>query len=166
MLGFMPLALDLWDMARGIDVLVQHPLVDSTRVGMVGLSFGATCTLFLAALDDRVAAAVVSCYFNAWHDCAPIPWNMCGSQVAPAIVSAFDHADLAAAVAPRPLLVESGTDDVIFPVDAARREMEKVQAVYAALGAPDRVEHDVFDGGHRFNGEQAYPFLERFLEVL
>jgi dienelactone hydrolase len=163
MLGFMPLALDLWDLARGLDLLCDHPLVDRLRVGMAGLSFGGTCTLFLAALDQRVAAAVVSCYFNAWHDCAPIPWNMCGSQVAPAIVTAFDHADLAAAVAPRPLLVESGTDDDIFPVDAARREMAKVRAVYDTLGASDRLEHDVFDGGHRFNGERAYPFLASVL---
>jgi dienelactone hydrolase len=163
MLGFMPLALDLWDLARGLDLLTEHPLVDPWRIGMAGLSFGGTCTLFLAALDERVAAAVVSCYFNAWHDCAPIPWNMCGSQVAPGIVTAFDHADLAAAVAPRPLLVESGTEDVIFPVDAARREMAIVRQVYAALDAAACVEHDVFDGGHRFNGERAYPFLERFL---
>ena len=159
MLGLMPLTLDLWDLARGLDLLVEHPLVDPWRIGMVGLSFGGTCTLFLAALDERVAAAVVSGYFNAWHDCAVIPWNMCGSQVTPGIVAAFDHADLAAAVAPRPLLVESGTEDMIFPVDAARREMAKVRAVYETLGAGDRIEHDVFDGGHRFNGERAFDFL-------
>jgi dienelactone hydrolase len=163
MLGYMPLALDLWDLARGLDLLAEHPLVDPARIGMVGLSFGATCTLFLAALDERVAAAVVCCYFNAWQDCAPIPWNMCGSQVAPGIVNAFDHADLAAAVAPRPLLVVNGTEDDIFPVDAAVREMTKVRAVYDTLGASARVDHDVFDGGHRWNNDRAWPFLDRFL---
>jgi hypothetical protein len=25
------------------------------------------------------------------------------------------------------------------------------------------VEHDVFDGGHRWNGDRAYPFLQRWL---
>ena len=48
---------------------------------------------------------------------------------------------------------------MIFPVDAARREMAKVRAVYETLGAGDRIEHDVFDGGHRFNGERAFDFL-------
>jgi dienelactone hydrolase len=163
MLGYVPLALDLWDLARGLDLLSEHPLVDPARIGMVGLSFGATCTLFLAALDDRVAAAVVSGYFNAWRDCAVVPWNMCGSQVAPGIVSAFDHADVAAAVAPRPLLVENGTEDDIFPADAARREMTKVRAVYDTLGASDRLDHDVFEGGHRWNGSLAFPFLDSVL---
>jgi dienelactone hydrolase len=163
MLGYVPLALDLWDLARGLDLLCADPLVDEHRIGMVGLSFGATCTLFLAALDQRISAAVVSCYFNSWKDCAAIPWNMCGSQVTSGIVRAFDHADLAASIAPRPLLVQSGTEDAIFPVAAARREMMKVRAVYDDLGAPGNVEHDVFEGGHRFDPSRPYSFLASVL---
>ncbi len=37
------------------------------------------------------------------------------------------------------------------------------RAVYDALGVPERLEHDVFEGGHRWHGEHAYPFLERWL---
>ena len=48
--GANPLAQNLWDLARGLDVLEQHPLVDPDRIGMVGLSYGGTSTLFLAAL--------------------------------------------------------------------------------------------------------------------
>ena len=163
LLGHQLLALDLWDLARGLDLLCAHPLVDARRVGMVGLSQGGTCTLFLAAWDRRVRAAVVSGYVNRWQTCAAVGWNMCGSQVLAGMGRSFDHVDLGALIAPRALLVESGTGDNIFPVDAARGAMEQLAGVYAALGCAERLEHDVFEGGHRWHGERAYPFLERWL---
>ena len=163
MLGHQVLALDMWDLARGLDLLAAHPLVDPRRLGMVGLSQGGTCTLFMAAWDRRIRAAVVSGYFNQWQRCAAVGWNMCGSQVLAGMALGFDHVDLGALVAPRPLLVETGTEDNIFPVDAARAAMEQLRAVYGALGIGDRLEHDVFDGGHRWHGTMAYSFLERWL---
>jgi len=163
MLGYDLLTLDLWDLARGLDVLAAHPLVDRRRIGACGLSFGGTCTLFLAAWDRRVRAAVVSGYFNAWADCATVPWNMCGSQVLRDMVRAFDHVELGALVAPRPLLVESGDQDLIFPQAAARREAERLASVYAALGVSKRFSIDAFSGPHRWHGAEAYAFFERWL---
>lgn len=161
--GLNPLAQNLWDLTRALDVLEQHPLVDPDRIGMVGLSYGGTMTLFLAAWDERVRAAVVSGYFNAWRDAHRVPWNLCGSQVLPGMLDELDHVDLGGLVAPRPLLVETGTDDLIFPVDAARREVARLATVYATLGVPDLLEHDVFHGGHEWHGEMALSFLARHL---
>jgi hypothetical protein len=61
------------------------------------------------------------------------------------------------------LLVESGTDDLIFPAEAARREIDRLRRVFDTLDAGERLEHDVFDGGHRWNGERAYDFLAQWL---
>ena len=163
LLGYQLLALDLWDLARGLDVLAEHPLVDAKRLGMVGLSQGGTCTLFMAAWDRRIRAAVVSGYLNEWETCATIGWNMCGSQVLPGVARTVSHLDLGALIAPRALLVESGTGDDIFPVAAARATMTGVGQAFATLGAGDRVGHDVFEGGHKWHGERAYPFLEKWL---
>jgi dienelactone hydrolase len=163
MLGVDLLALDLWDLSRGIDVLAMHPLVDSTRIGMVGLSQGGTCTLFLAAYDQRVRAAVVSGYFSSIASSAAIPWNLCGSQVLRGMLGTFEHVDVAALVAPRALLIESGTADQIFPSTVAAAEHAKLRKVYAALGAADRTEIEVEEGGHAWHGHRAYPFLETWL---
>ena len=163
MAGVSPLTQNLWDMARALDVLESHPLVDRTRIAAVGLSYGATVTLFLAAWDDRVAAAVVSGYFSSWAESHKMPWNMCGSQVLPGMLGRLEHVDLGALVAPRPLLIESGTDDDLFPAAVARQECERLRAVYESLGAPGRLEHDVFEGGHQWHGVAAYPFLEAWL---
>jgi len=161
--GANPLAQNLWDLGCALDVLVGHPLVDADRIGMVGLSYGATCTLFLAAWDERVRAAVVSGYFSEWRESHRMPWNLCGSQVLPGMLGELEHIDLGALVAPRALLVETGTDDLIFPVTGARREMARLRSVYDEFGVPERLEHQVFEGGHRWNGERAYAFLERWL---
>jgi hypothetical protein len=76
----------------------------------------------------------------------------------------LEHVDLGALVAPTPMLVESGIDDDVFPIAAAIKTVSEVRQVYAALGAdPDALVHDVFEGGHQWHGEHAYPFLERWL---
>ena len=70
-----------------------------------------------------------------------------------------------AVVAPRPLLIESGSRDPIFPIDAARTTMGSLHAVYAQHGAARALEHDVFDGGHQWSGRVAYPFFEEHLSL-
>jgi len=163
MAGENPLAANLWDLARALDVLVDHPLVDPTRIGVVGLSYGATCTLLLAALDDRVAAAVVSGYLSSWAESHRVPWNMCGSQVLPGMLGLLEHVDVGALVAPRPLLVETGRHDDIFPLPSAVATVAGLRRVYEHLGAGDALVHDVFDGGHEWHGHLAYPFLDSWL---
>lgn len=163
MAGVSPLTQNVWDMARALDVLAGHALVDPDRLGVVGFSYGATVALFLAARDERVRAAVVSGYFSSWAESHKMPWNMCGSQVLPGMLGRLEHLDLAALVAPRALLVESGRHDDLFPVPVAVEEMAKLRLVYESLGASGQLSHDVFEGGHEFHGVEAWGFLERAL---
>jgi hypothetical protein len=79
-------------------------------------------------------------------------------------LGAIEHLVVAALAAPRPLLVESGTDDPIFPVDAARATVARLRDLYVVLGAPsDALVHDVFDGDHRWHGTEVDSFLRRYL---
>lgn len=164
MAGVSMLERNVWDMQRALDVLSVHPLVDANRIGAAGFSYGGTTTLFLAALDARVRAAVVAGYLSSWQAAHEVPWNMCGSQILSGQLGAIEHLDVAALVAPRPLLVESGTDDPIFPIGAARATVARLRAIYATLDAPaDALVHDVFDGDHRWHGAVADAFLRRWL---
>lgn len=163
MAGCNPLAQNLWDMARCLDVLAAHPLVDPARLGVAGLSYGGTMSLFLAAYDRRVKAAVVSGYLSSVAASHKVPLNMCGSQVLFGMLGRLEHSHLASLVAPRAMLVETGTQDPIFPYEEARRTVSAVRRVYEQLGAGDRLQHDVFSGGHQWHGEMAYPFFARCL---
>jgi dienelactone hydrolase len=164
MAGRSPLAQNVWDMARALDYLQGHDLVDASHIAAVGLSYGGTTSLFLAAYDERVAAVVVSGYLSSWDASHRVPLNMCGSQILPGMLGRLEHLDVAALVAPRPLLVETGTQDPLFPVEAARATVAELRLVYGFLGAAGCLHHDVFAGGHQWHGELAYPFLERFLK--
>ena len=161
--GWNPLTQNLWDLSRSLDVLADHPLVDPDRMGMAGFSYGATATLFLAAWDPRVSAAVVCGYFSSWAESHKVPWNMCGSQVLFGMLGQMEHADLGALVAPRPLLLVTGREDLLFPVAAAEESVARLRPVYAGLGAGDRLDLEVFEGEHQWHGDRAYPFLERWL---
>jgi dienelactone hydrolase len=161
--GWSPLTQNLWDMMRCLDVLEGHSLVDRGRIGVCGHSYGGTMALFLAAVDDRVAAAAVSGYLSSWSASHRVPWNMCGSQVLPGMLGRLEHVDVAALVAPRPLLAVTGTEDLIFPLAAAEEAVATLRLLYGQLGVGDRLVHDVFEGDHRWHGDVAYAFLDRWL---
>jgi fermentation-respiration switch protein FrsA (DUF1100 family) len=88
---------------------------------------------------------------------------MCGSQVLFGMLGKMEHADLGALVAPRPLLIESGKDDPLFPLAAAEAAVARLKRIYDRFGANDRLVHDVFDGEHQWHGARAFPFLDRHL---
>jgi len=152
LVGTTPLAQNLWDMARAIDLLQSLVFVDRERIGVCGWSYGGTIALFLAAWDERVRAALVSCAFASHASMHRVPWNFCGSQVLPGMINELDHASLAALIAPRPLIVESARDDLIFPLDAA-------MASIAASGAAELILHYVVEGDHAFDGAESLPAL-------
>lgn len=161
--GANPLTGNLWDLMRALDVLSAHPLVDPARIGMVGFSYGGTVTLLLAALDARVRVAGVSGAFSDLRQAHTVPLNLCGSQVLPGMLHRLDHVDLGALIAPRPLFVENGEEDVIWPADGATRELARLRLVYEQEHAADRVGQHVFEGDHRFCGERLLPFIDRGL---
>ncbi|MBC7287450.1 MAG: alpha/beta fold hydrolase [Armatimonadetes bacterium] len=165
MFGRNMLLANVWDARRCIDYLQSREDVNPERIGAVGLSYGGTLTLWLAALDERVKVACVSCYLNSFRAYALSLDNTCGVQTPAAFFDYLDEMwELGALVAPRPLLFESGINDEGFPIDEAKEQFRQVQRVYQLIGAADRVAHDVFDGGHEFSGRLAFDWFAKWLE--
>jgi hypothetical protein len=72
--------------------------------------------------------------------------------------------DLVGLIAPRPLLVESGSYDPIFPRKAVMHSVEIARnRVYHVFGCPQNVETDYFEGRHRINGKRSQDFLAEHL---
>jgi len=163
LLGLNPLTLNIWDALRCIDYLETRPEVDAKRIGMIGLSYGGTMTLFTSALDQRVKVAVVSGYLNSFKAFALDYGNFCGSQTIPGLLKYGEMWDYAGLIAPRPLLIESGVRDEGFPIEASRYAYSKLKEVYEVLKVPERCDVDEFDGGHRFSGRKAFQWFERWL---
>ncbi len=69
--------------------------------------------------------------------------------------------DVGALIAPRALLVISGSKDSIFPIDATKRAFAQLETTYAVLGASEAIESDFFEGVHQWSNRKSLPFLEK-----
>jgi dienelactone hydrolase len=153
------------DVMRTIDWMATRPEFDSKRIGCMGISGGGTCTLFAAALEPRIRAAFVSGYLNTFRDSIG-SISHCIDNYVPGILNWAEMYDIAGLIAPRPLFVESGSKDNIFPLEASVDSFKKVNAIYEVFGAADRVSQEVFDDAHSFWGKKGIPFLADHLNRL
>ncbi|MFT3772259.1 MAG: acetylxylan esterase [Minicystis sp.] len=136
----------LWDAVRSLDVLASRPEIDPHRLGAFGHSGGGTMTMFLSAVDDRLAAAALSCANTenvAVADFDPPGAIDDAEQDLPgAALLGFDRWDTLYPLAPKPLLVLVSTKDpfsVYSPnyLVNGREELERLKHVYDSPGLPD-----------------------------
>jgi dienelactone hydrolase len=154
----------VYDVMRTIDWIETRPELDAHRVGCMGISGGGTCTTFATALEPRIRAAMVSGYLNTFRD-SVMSVSHCIDNYVPGILNWCEMYDIAGLIAPRPLFVESGERDHIFPIAASRASFERVQKIYEVFGAAKLTEQETFDGPHSFWGKRGLRFLARYLEV-
>lgn len=160
LMGMTPLGLRCWDASRALDYLAGRPEVDRRRIGVAGLSGGGMVALFWAALEPRVRLAMVAGYYCTFRD-SIYAIRHCLCNCVPGIMPRGEMRDVAALIAPRPLLVISGIHDRIFPIAATRAAYADLEPVYRLLGAPDNLESDFFDGPHAWSNRRTLPFLAR-----
>jgi len=156
--SFGPLGLQLWNSIRALDFLQSLPDVDETRIGVTGASGGGTQTFLLAAVDTRVKAAapvnMVSATFQGGCECENAPGLRLGTF----------NAEIAALVAPRPLLLVSATGD--WTANVPREEYPAIRSVYELYRRPGYVESVQMDAGHNYNRasrEAVYRFFAQHL---
>jgi dienelactone hydrolase len=146
------------DLLRALDYLQGVPEVAPQAIGIVGFSGGCWLAQITAALDQRVAAAGLSGYFTTF---AQTSWmGHCVCHHPKGIGLLCELPDIAGLIAPRPVLVEWGTEDASRPVHPA---FEQARAIYLAAGAEDQLLLHEFNGPHRFHGERSLPWLLRML---
>lgn len=156
----------VWDMQRALDYLVSRPEVDAERLGCIGHSLGGQQTLFLAALDPRLRAAVSSCGFASMKTVLRDGVSHNFGAYVPDWLSHGDAGELLGAAAPCAFLAFNGETDRSFPIDGARETFDTARHAYAAQGVAERLELRVLPGGHQFSDAmwvEAYAWLERWL---
>jgi dienelactone hydrolase len=140
--------MQVWDALRSLDVLAAHPLVDARRLASTGQSGGATLTMLLAAVDDRLAAAAVASGNTENVACAnfdpPGATDDAEQNLAGSGPLGFDRWDLLYPLAPKPLLISVSDMDFFHTyspeyIRNGWEEFRKLRAVYATLGAADRL---------------------------
>lgn len=163
-LGGSVAGLRVFDARRLMDYLETRPEVDAGRIGAMGISGGGMNTFYATCLDERIRACVISGYYSTFQD-SILAMHHCSCNFIPGLAQFGEMYDLVGLIAPRPMLVEAGLRDPIFPIGAVKASVARAHQVYQVFGASNQVETDFFEGRHRINGERAYDFLREKLEL-
>jgi dienelactone hydrolase len=141
----------LRDDLMALDYLASRSEVDPERIGVTGMSMGATRTWWLMALDERLkAGAAIACltrYQNlmmhgvlAGHDIGYFVPNM---------LTHFDSEAVVALIAPRPVLFQTGDQDSASPVEGIRIIESAVRPAYRLYGRDAAFQSIIYGGeGH------------------
>ncbi len=157
-----------WDLHRLIDYVETRPDCDAARLGIAGLSGGGLQTLWASALDERVRCAVISGFMYGYKESLLDGHQNCACNYVPHLYENVDMGDIAALIAPRPLLVETGNRDGLNGASGLANvtsQMDIIRSAYTLLGAPENVYHDIFEGEHRWNGVHAIPWMKKHLQA-
>ncbi len=141
-----------------VDYLETRPDADSKRLGAMGISGGGMHTFFSTCLDTRIRACVVSGFFSAFRH-SIFGMHHCTCNYVPGLARFGEIYDLAGLIAPRPMLIEAGTHDPIFPIASVKDSVARTREIYQIFDAQDQLETDIFEGRHRISGRRAYDFL-------
>lgn len=138
-------ALEIYCIRSVISYFELLPNVDENRIGMVGHSYGGFYTLFTAAADTRIKAALSSSYFNdattySWSD---FTWKNSAYK--------FLHSETALLCYPRKLWISVGEKDTCFGIDTAKAEYQRLCTEIKMCDIPDGwLNFEIYNADHWF----------------
>lgn len=129
--GYTPASVEAWNSIRALDYLETRPEVDKTRLGVTGRSGGGAYSWWLAALDDRIKVAIPTAGITDLHDHV-VNGTIEGHCDCMFMVNNYrwDFGQVAALVAPRPLLIQNTDKDSIFPLEGVNHVHSAARDIY------------------------------------
>jgi len=129
--GYTPAGVEAWNCVRALDYLETRPEVDKTRFGVTGRSGGGAYSWWIAAIDERIKVAVPTAGITDMQNHV-VDGCVEGHCDCMFMVNTYrwDYPQVAALVAPRPLLISNTDNDRIFPLDGVVRTFDKVRRIY------------------------------------
>ena len=157
--GYSSAAVEAWNCIRALDYLETLKFVDKERFGVTGRSGGGAYSWWISVLDERIKASapVAGIADLQNHVYAGFPNS---GRLAHGVVEGhcdcmfhvntyrWDFGQVAALVAPRPLMILNTDDDRIFPLDGVNRVFNQARRIYDLHGERDKLGLVIVPGGH------------------
>lgn len=153
----------LWDLMRCVSYLESLSEVDKSRIGCGGLSLGGEMTMWLAAMDMRIAAADSDGFLTVMDQMEKghcMCWKFDGLR------ELVDYADIYALIAPRPLECQNGRKEGTggFTPELAKKALSEIRPAYAAFDKEDNATLDIHDGAHEVDLPAILAFFNKNLK--
>lgn len=152
-----------------LDYLCSRPEVDTNRIGITGISMGATRTWWLMALDERLKAGVAVCCLTRYQNLIQtkgLKYHGIYYYV-PGVLNHFDTEAIVALSAPRPLLFQSGELDEGSPVEGIKIIESKVHKIYKLYDKENNFQSIIYEKtGHVYTPQMWKQTLSWFDEKL
>ncbi len=152
--SFGPLGLQTWNSIRALDFLESLPDVDPAKLLVTGESGGGTQTFLLCAMDDRpkwsAPVNMISLIMQGGSPC----------ENAPSLRVGTNNVEIAALMAPRPMLMVSATGD--WTKNTLVEEYPAMKKIYELYDAGAQVETVQINAPHNYNKasrEAVYKFF-------
>ncbi len=144
------MGMQLTDNIRGIDLLCSLPYVDTARIGATGASGGGNQTMWLAAMDTRVKAAVPVVSVGTFE--SYILRSNCICELLPGGLRFTEEAGVLALIAPRAVKMCNAALDInpAFYPEAMQRSYQAALPVFTMMGKEHDISYEVFDLPHGY----------------
>jgi len=148
--GYTPAGVEAWNGMRAIDYLVSRPEVDPGKIGVTGRSGGGAYSWWVAALDERIKAAVPVAGITALrsHVIEGCVEGHCDCMYA-VNTYRWDFDRVASLIAPRGLLLSNTDKDPIFPVNGVFAVFQGTRDVYNRIGSGAALGLNIEEGPHK-----------------
>lgn len=165
--GYTPAGVEAWNCIRALDYLSTRPEVDTNRFGATGRSGGGAYSWWIAALDDRIKAVAPVAGITDLHNHV-VDGTVEGHCDCMFTVNTYrwDYPQVAALVAPRPLLIVNTDADSIFPLDGVQRTHAQVRRIYELNKASDKLGLVIGPGPHKDTQDLQVPVFRWFNKYL
>ncbi|HEX7057105.1 MAG TPA: alpha/beta hydrolase family protein [Bacilli bacterium] len=150
--------LRVFEARRAIDLLPELTGGQARRIGCVGFSGGGMIAALVSALDKRICKTVISGYTNTFQG-SIMSVRHCLDNYIPGILKLAEMPDIIGLIAPRPLFVEAGANDPLFPVKHVRQAYSRLTEIYRHYHAERQLALDIFPGKHEFSGRRSLAWL-------
>ena len=154
------LGIQVSDNMRGVDLLCSLPVVDPKNIGATGASGGGNQTMWFAALDERVKAAVPVVSVGSFE--SYIMRSNCICELLPDGLTFTEEAGvLALANAIMPCNHKKDPTPTFFPSEMMRT-YSNAQKVFKMMGKENNIAYRVFDLTHGYMTEDREAMLGWF----
>lgn len=140
----------MFDEFRALDYLANRPEVDSSRLGALGMSMGATKAWWLAALDPRLNLCMDVCCLTDFEEL--IRTNHLQDHgiyyYVPSLLKHFQTAEINELMVPRAHLSVNGRLDPLTPARGVEKVRDHLLPLYRQYGKESDCRIELFDCAH------------------